>query len=468
MINYNFNEIDTKILLLLIHRKSIKLKDIFQEFTLSQSLVKKTLSKLDRNLTAMGFPSLHLTRGVYGILPENSKPIKKLLEINYKHSKDERIFHILFKLLQDKSLILAQESHLLNCNRKTLQLDLKEIRHFLKPFALTIHSLHGKHIQLRGTKEHFYYLFLRLMVKIILKRDIPFYKELYNKYFPKEKRDLYKALVSKINNLFSNKMGFKRYCGIAAIFSIYENFPHMLPKNRANPGKIGELLITLKEPLIMENLASIEYLLEEIHSDYFSSDDYKMHSNSYKFIVIFESVFCQIPSKYKMILYNLINESIFEKRFNLLENGDKETFKGSTLCQTDNFSNVIGNMLEFTNIDISLNGFYKILIFLRHLAKFEPIYKNRVYNSKVLILDGSLNLWMGTIIKEHLLKYYSFETLDLVYFLDSQDYSNYHLIFKLEVPENRVPKILEPITKLDWIEFFNNKNYFDQFNFKEI
>ena len=94
------------------------------------------------------------------------------------------------------------------------------------------------------------------------------------------------------------------------------------------------------------------------------------------------------------------------------------------------------------------------------------IEKNSIEN--ILILDTSLEFWMGNIIKSHLYRNYNLKKIDLKHFLENIKYETYDLVFTLDLPRDRYPKIDATLIPIDWIEFDKNKDYFNRFNFKHL
>ncbi|MGX6591103.1 hypothetical protein [Cetobacterium ceti] len=459
MLKHNFNENDIKILLLLVNTKTITLRELIQEVPISESLIKKNLNKINNTLLSLGFPSLRLKRGIYGILPEHISSIKKLITYSYKYSSEERIFYILFKLITEKKIVLSKESITLNCSRKTLQSNLKECKILLKKFNISTESLHSKYIIAKGKEIDFYNILLILFSKIIIKKESPFYKIYYTKYFPWEKLKLYKNLIKKIEEHLNISLGLRIHNKVISIFVIYENFKNIISNFKFQTKIIPYQLTFIEEELIQDNIFFLEKILEEINST-----DYT-HSIVYKFIITFESIFYELASKNKTIIYNLLVEAIEDYLFKM---SDTSIFSISKITEPlSNFNKTIYNMLLFSQINISQDYFYRLIFYLKNLTKYENniIYK---YNNNLLILDNSLNFSMGTIIKEYLLKNYKLKDIHLLSSLYPFNPSDYDLIFNLNSPIDYSFQMEKNIINIHWEDILNDNTYFSKFNFKEL
>lgn len=468
----NFNEIDIKILNFLLHGETYSLQEILREFSYSKSLIKKSLSKLDETLREKGFPSLRIERGVYSITT-HKKEIIHLIKENIKYSKDERITHLLFNILTQGQINLTRIAEELGYNRKTLQLDLRTCKDILKVFNLSLESHHGKYIKLHGEHRFTYVFLIALLVKIILKRKIPAYESLYKTLFPKDKVKKYRDYFYEIDQIFPYILGFKRYCGIVSIFAIQENFPHLAPKNFFSSftpkekifiDKYSAKLENLNIRLIKDNVTILSYLLSEVDHGFYE-DPLKISSSTKKFIYTFETLYYTLTPKNRMILHTLIKDSIFEKAFNLLENPDIGSYLH--IEEKDDFNISIKTILKNCKIDISHRSYLKIIMFLNSIRNDNlKIEKNSIEN--ILILDTSLDFWMGNIIKSHLYRNYNLKKIDLKHFLENIKYETYDLVFTLDLPRDRYPKVDTTLIPIDWIEFGVNKDYFNRFPFKHL
>lgn len=467
----NFNEIDIKILNFLLHGETYTLQEILNEFSYSKSLIKKSLSKLDETLREKGFPSLRIERGIYSI-GTHKKEIIHLIKENIKYSKDERITHLLFNILTQGQINLTRIAEELGYNRKTLQLDLRTCKDILKTFNLSLESLHGKYIKLQGHHKFAYIFLIALLVKIILKRKMPAYESLYKTLFPKDKVKKYRDYFYEIDQIFPYILGFKRYCGIVSIFAIQENFPHLASKNFFDPflskekifiEKYSKNLESLNIKLIKENVTILSYLLCEVDHSFYE-DPLKIDSSTKKFIHTFESVYYPLAPKNRMILHTLIKDSIFEKAFNILENQDIDSYLH--IEEKDDFNIAIKTILKNCKIDISHRSYLKIILFLNSLEKKDNLKSLPPEN--ILILDTSLDFWMGNIIKSHLYRNYNLKKIDLKHFLENIKYETYDLVFTLDLPRDRYPKVNTTLIPIDWIEFGVNKDYFNRFPFKHL
>lgn len=463
MIKHNFNELDIKLLLLLINKQSISIKDLIKEFPSSESLIKKNLTKINNTLLSLGYPSLRLKRGIYGILPTYVSSIKKLINYSFKNSPEERIFYILFKLITEKKIILSKETINLNCTRKTLQSDLKEGKNILKRFNISVESLHSKYILAKGNQINFYKLLLILFYKILINKDVPFYKNFYNKYFPENKYVIYKKFCEKIESVLEFSLGYNIFNKIFAIFAIYENFNSCLPNIICKKDPIFYKLLNLNISLITKNINFLKEIIDQVDSKNY--DILPLNSYIFKFIITFESIFFQLNSENKMVIYNILNEATEDS---LLNSTELLTYTSNNTENFTNFNKIIYNMLTFSNISISLNYFHKLIFYLKSLVQYEDnlIYK---YNKKILILDNSLTFWMGKIIKEKLLKNYDFDYIHLISsFSTSFSLEDYDLIFKIDIKE--LPKLFSKknVIQLDLEYILQENNYFNQFNFKEL
>lgn len=477
MNNFDFAEVDLHILNLLLNSDQLKLSEILELVPASQSLTKKSLAKIDNFLIDNNFSTIRLKRGIYCIQNTLRSEIQELVLKNFKYSKEDRVFLLLYKLITQGKVVLSQEAEHLQLNRKTLQLDIAHCRNILKNFNLSIKSRHSKYVELSGKEFPKYLILIKLVVKVIMKKEFFPYKNFYNELFTAEKIQHYRSLFEKIRILTGFNINFKYYCGIVSVFAISEAFPH-LNKSSCTVKYISNEILefldkyilnfsSIDDPLLVKNIHMISRILAEIDIEFFSEE--KLWSNSckdaFKFMSIFEKVFGDLLPENKMILYNLINDSIYRKRFGLLEIVDNKNFQLHTTKSS--FKTTVSNMLKFCNIDISENCFLKIILFLKSVSKPDILLLEK-YPTKILIMDGTLNFWMGNIIRSHLLSFYELEKVDIEFFQDDVNMDLYDLVFRLEVPENRISHWKIPTEKIDWLDFTRNKSYFKKFKLKEL
>lgn len=471
--NINFNEMDIKILNFLSFGGIYSLQEILNEFSFSESLIKKSLSKLDNSFKEHNLSTLRIGRGFYSIKSSQIKSVKSLIKANLKYSKEERITYILFFIITKGTVNLSKLAHEFDYNRKTLQLDLKVCKQILEVFNLSVQSCSGKHITFKGDIKYAYIFLIALIVKIILKKQIPAYEKIYKILFPKDKLKKYNNYFQQISIISPITMGFKRYCGIISIFTIYDNFPKLIPINYLSNSfskkedkiikKYIYKLSLLNINLINNNQVILSHLLSEMDFIFYENP-LRINSPTKKFISKFEQFYYPLTPKNRMILHTIIKDSIFEKAFDLLENADIHSY--FYIEEKDDFNISIKNILKNCKIDISYRGYLKIVMFLNSLEKKDNLKSLPPEN--ILILDTSLDFWMGNIIKSHLYRNYNLKKIDLKHFLENIKYETYDLVFTLDLPRDRYPKVNATLIPIDWIEFGVNKDYFNRFPFKHL
>ena len=475
MNNFDFAEVDLHILNLLLNSDQLKLSQILNSVPSSESLTKKSLSKIDKFLTSNNFGTIRIKRGIYCIQNTFRTEIQELVLKNFKYSKEDRIFLLLYKLITQGKVVLSQEAENLKLNRKTLQLDIAHCKALLKNFDLSVKSRHSKYVEISGREFPKYIVLIKLVVKIIMKKEFFPYKGFYAQLFTKKNIPLYRDLYEQIRSLTGFNINFKYYCGIVAIFAISDTFPQ-LNKSKCLPKYVScdilkylekyvDKFLKIKNTLVTENIYMISRIISEVDVDFFERRFQMDYNDANKFITIFEKVYGDLSNQNRMILYNLINNSVFEKRFGLLEIVDNNSFH-SHVSQSV-FKNTVSNMLKFSNIDISENAYLKIILFLKSIIRPDTLIPGE-YPKEILIMDGTLNFWMGNIIRNHLLSYYEIDKVDIEFFQDDVDTKAYDLIFRLEVPENRISHWKFNSEKIDWLEFKKNRFYFKKFKLKEL
>ncbi|MEG0397926.1 MAG: hypothetical protein RR656_02450, partial [Cetobacterium sp.] len=305
----------------------MKLRTILENVSGSESLVKKCLRQLDIKLVSAKFPSIKVSHGVYEISSDNKKTILKLMGDNFSPSKDDRCYYILFKLLTNQSINLSQESINLDLNRKTLQNDLIECRKIAIKFNQSIESKSGSGIVIKGDFRDKYNFLQKILVLIFLKKDYPFYRNIYRTFFQEDEKNNIEELCKKIICLFPLKFSISCYYELLSILLIGEkisknsrgiNFDdsekELSSYQKEFLKKYKDELLSLNSELVNKNIVKISILLAKIDDESFGEFSF-VEENIKKFFIRIEGIHGRLSNRNRMFMYNLLITAIHEKEF---------------------------------------------------------------------------------------------------------------------------------------------------------
>ncbi|MGL5950470.1 MAG: hypothetical protein ACRCZH_03535, partial [Cetobacterium sp.] len=345
--------------------------------------------------------------------------------------------------------------------------DLQDIKKLAKKYNLEITSINAKGISIHGDLFSKYSLFIQILIKILFQRDNPFGNNLYSKFCSAENREEILQLVKIISENLSSPLGIGIYYGLCSVFLANRNFSHIFPMDKIsnrvkqlNVKKTEEILSQLNEiniPEINESKEILALILTKTKPKEKSKYNY-FQKKSYLFIELLEEKLGKIPVEEKNILFNILELSIFRKLFLL-------NFFGDNLKFIDNeFSRFLSEICHKIDLDIYQHDFDKIYFFLKEFISLKNIICNSSYPKEILIIDGSLNNWMGNAIKRKVEENYYVDKIDVINYLEyffNNHKKNYSLTFKLEIP----PTFFSEIEELNWKAFFRDPTYLDSFNF---
>lgn len=477
---FEFKEKEYELLKFLLGKERVKLRTILENVSGSESLVKKCLRQLDIKLVSAKFPSIKVSHGVYEISSDNKKTILKLMGDNFSPSKDDRCYYILFKLLTNQSINLSQESINLDLNRKTLQNDLIECRKIAIKFNQSIESKSGSGIVIKGDFRDKYNFLQKILVLIFLKKDYPFYRNIYRTFFQEDEKNNIEELCKKIICLFPLKFSISCYYELLSILLIGEkisknsrgiNFDdsekELSPYQKEFLKKYKDELLSLNSELVNKNIVKISILLAKIDDESFGEFSF-VEENIKKFFIRIEGIHGRLSNRNRMFMYNLLITAIHEKEFSC-SSGTMDYEKMDYEYENE-FRKSIYRMAREYDIFIHKHSCYKIVIFLEMIIESEKRYHDSYYK-KILVVDSSVNFWLGELVIKTLSKGYYYERLQVVSYFD--DFKSmikeeeFDLVIRIDGYDDPFKELKIPVHKIDWIEFSKNREYFKKLNIKE-
>ncbi|WP_297599272.1 BglG family transcription antiterminator [uncultured Cetobacterium sp.] len=133
--------------------KTISIKDLAEEFNVSQRSIRYEVEKLNECLVENGYQEIESAKGNLKI--GNLGGIRNILEAEelYNISSEERENYLILKTLLDREINQREISEELDISKTTVKGHLKEVKLFLERYNLTLEIQYRKGLELKGKEE---------------------------------------------------------------------------------------------------------------------------------------------------------------------------------------------------------------------------------------------------------------------------------------------------------------------------
>lgn len=419
-------KIDMNILKYLTYNHNVSIKDISKSIKKSETTVRSSLKRINQFLIEHELNPLEKIGVNYTLSPSQIKNLNIFSsKISLEITQRERFNYLVLELVLTEKLNLNEKSKIFGVSRKTLSLDLEELKNFLKENNLALESVPWKGIYLKGNNYDKITLAVQFIMKIHLEQEInestiktqkvllnPLINKLYREYIPKKIEILFYNLTKQILNKYKIEAGTYFFYSFFAI-SIYAYLKkdNTLICNSFQKNISSEIENLCKEyskyfksksflskyPSLEKNINLLAGCLSRMNELFFIIDNENNQLYN-KIISDVENYFdINFSKKLKIYFIQTLGISIFKFRFRI----KKYNSCFSKLSRSDK------NILDDLNTVLYKNNFSiydEDLILLALLIK-EEIINNRIFkinNIHILILDCTYNCWLGNIIATQL------------------------------------------------------------------
>lgn len=476
---------DINILKYLSHNNNVSTKDIAQAINKSETCIRNSIKNINTFFEENNLTPLERIDGKYNLsfnISNNLSPL--LLKDSIEIQAKERFNYLMFELILTEKLNLNKKTSTFNVTRKTLSLDLEEIKNFLAQKDLYLESIPWKGIYLKGDQNNKIILSIKFLLKLILEKEFnPFSSEinktekLYHQYLPIE---IEKKLFN-LNQIILKKYNLNIGTQLSNVLLAVLIYCYL---------KKDSYILAEEDPLF--SLKNVK----EIYNSYFSffcSEEFLkeypfFHKNSH----ILSSTLTRITPE--ILKIDITNDNIMNNIISNLESNLNFKFTESSnlyfiqLLRVGNFKYKY-NITHFNSFfeDISeqdkyiidklnsiliknnINLLYEDLTLPALIIKHNIVkYKIQTKQKHILILDRFLDCWLGNLIQNQLLN--NFEHLNIavksIYLLNSEDILLLNPDFIIYTDfefDNFFPNINIKKQQCKYDNIFKNINYLEDF-----
>lgn len=449
--------------------RDITLDNLIINFDFNLVNIKNSLNKIDHFLIDNSFPSLKKDHKNFHLRTVDKEAISSLLYSNFTPCKSDRISYLLFKLITEEIVNLTEISEYFKLNRKTLQLDLYSAKEFAQLYNLEIISINAKGLSLQGDFFQKYQLFIKIVLKILSKRVSPLQKEIYYMICSPEDRNEILEIIKSLPKEKNFALGRGIYYEIFAVLIINKNFSNIFPSERLEkhfvkflwdiPQNIIQSLENVPITQIQECKLNLSFVFAKLHFGKNSSLAF-LHKQHFKFIEILEKEIGEIPEKERYILFNILKLSTLRKNVMLDFYGDDVNDIDDILMTT------LKKISLKLNFEIYNQDLLRIYFFIKSSIDLNKVFYKKKSSFTLLLLDGSLENWIGESIKKSIENSYYVDKVDVINFFEyfsQKKHAKYSLILKLEIP----PFFFPELPQLNWKAFLRDPNYMEFFGLQK-
>ncbi|MGL5124359.1 MAG: hypothetical protein ACRC6U_00015 [Fusobacteriaceae bacterium] len=469
--NISLGEREVEILQFFIDNsnREISLENLIINFDFNLVNIKNSLNKIDNFLIYNSFPSLKKDNKHFFIRKGDTESISALLYTNFSPCKSDRISYLIFKLITEEIVNLTEISEYFKLNRKTLQLDLYSAKEFTQCYNLEIISINSKGLSLHGDLFQKYQLFIKIVLKILSKRVSPLQQEIYSLLCSPEDRIEILEIIKSLPKGKKFSLGRGIYYEVLAVLLINKKFSDIFPSEILEkkimkfsediPHDIINPLEKINVPEIQACKLNLSFIFAKL---YFRKDSALkfLHKSHFKFIEILEKEIGIIPEKQRYILFNILKLSTLRKNVMLDSYGD------DTNDIDDSLMEILKKISSDMNFQIYNQDLLRIYFFIKSCVDLEEFFYKKKSSLTLLLLDGSLENWIGESIKKSLLDSYYIERIDVINFFEyfsQSKHDQYSFVLKLEIP----PTFFPELPQLNWKAFLRDPNYMENFGLEK-
>lgn len=478
---------DINILKYLNNNSNTSTKELEIVMKKSETSIRNSIRNINNFFTENQLTPLEKIKGKYSLPPMTSQDLEKFfIEDIIELPPEERFSYLIFELILTEKLNLNEKAKLFNVTRKTLSLDLEDVKEFLAKRNLSLKSVPWQGVYLEGDNSDKICLGVQFIIKLLFEKEFSnFTLEIHKKFL--------NPLLDKL---------YRQYVSISVEENLYKLTVDTL-KNYSIEGGIYFFNSFLASAIYCylkreENLEVIQKKIPEeleiIRQDYlnfFNSDNFKknfnffqnnsmilanslvrMHPLFYKHIAesdletknIIENFEDQFNFKFnetsKIKFVQLLNVSKYKYKYNVKHFSCSSNLSNFDMELTSKIKKILyENNLYFYKEDINL-----ILL----LVKSDSLnYQLNKKQQNILILDCFYDCWLGKMIKQQLeSKFFNLKVeVKSFYKIDKDNILDYNpnLIIYTEFDFNNFfPNINIKKQQIKFINIFKYMEYFEE------
>lgn len=467
--------VELQIMKKLLNNQNLDLKEISKFFRISPTQVKNHIVCIDKFLQISMDSRIKKENDKYSII--NYGKISNYLDTLpiITSERSTRIDYILVKLIIERQINLTEISTTLDVTKITIYSDMKCVKKILKVFNLSIISFKWKGTELIGKEKEIFRFSIEFFTKILsldfcennLYSSITNYKlgEYLKNYISIGQVNLYRLFVKEIVLDFEYTPDFYQFNSFVAtlIYSLVcENYTEELNSLKLGiPNEIFNKYRKIVEKNKVYNQIGLKKLNPFIcilssndKTFFYSKNIFDNLINLSCFINEIQNLFnIKFSLDEKIYINTLLTTSIFKKRYFLSDYLflDMEKFD-------DKFYEfkIIVNKYYLELYDEDIHQLYNYLIDIKNKIELEE--KNL---KKVILVDKSMNLWLGEKLKKLLIQNFNFIIVNVRAYHNIQNRNKAYdfMIFINSLPNSDDKKIFKVC--------YMGENYIDlkKFNF---
>lgn len=478
---------DISVLKYLYHNNNTTIKTIANSIGKSETLIRSSIKNINYFCEKNNLMPIAKIKGKYILPIFTVKNFNKfLLETPIEYIAKQRFDCLMFELILTEQLNLNEKSKIFNVTRKTLSLDLEEIKIFLQKKNLYLESVPWKGIFLKGDFLNKAYLSIEFILKILLEKEINDFatenyrlNELYYQYIPPKiesyiynfvKDIFFKFNITAGSFIFNSFFASSIYCYLNKDKDLINNLEDNLFFNEI--GNIPEQYLNYfyseefieKYPFFKNNNLFLARTLTRLSPEFFylklKSDTYSKH--------IVESIENKLEFKFtensKLYLIQLLGIAKFKCEYQI--NHLSSSFNNIFIKD-----NLLIKKINSLLLELKVNVYEEDLTLLILLIK-DALIKFSIEKKKILILDKFSNCWLGNMIKQQLIS--NFSNLDIfvesIYLLKTDDIVKLNPDFIIYTEfefDNFFENINIKKLQVKHIDIFEHINYFENLVFEK-
>lgn len=458
----------------LLFQDRYTINSISSILNLNSRTVRYNIKDINYTLNKYELKGVRKEKDIYYIEKKEIPKIKKLISEFSSLTSIDRRDYLLTKLLFNDKLILSHESGVLDVTRRTLNYDLVEIKKFLEHYSITVKTIPGKGLTLKGEEKNQRSLLLAFITKFLSNRaDL---KSIFkNLIFSIIEEETLNTILLKFNEFLEriekNLSSYSFYAIISIIIISYRKkekyeeeyiYPYASKEYYKYYNLVKEF--TEKEldlKLSNYSLHMITAIILEIYSAEFEIGlDKKIR---YFLTEIQKAVEDEldITKDFAKNIFSIIRTAVYKARFNIVQ-------KNFDVMDVPKFCSNIFILLQNLIPQIFDAFAVEDIIFLAVVIqeKIDEKNKMRIGTKKIVIVDNSFKQLSSKRVAEKLQQVYNVKVVGSIpayklgYFLKkNKDIDMIITLTSLEYEEFDIP-----VYKLELKEFWNNLNIFEEFN----
>ena len=491
-------KLDIDLLKILINHKKVTL-DQASEF-LSTSIIntRKSIFRLKTFLNDNLLGDLSNKKTIYTLKIDkdffNEGETIQYMDI----SSSERFYCILWELVLTREINLTKLAQKFDINRTSLNLDMKRIKKILKKYDLGINSLPWKGINITGNSIDIHIFSIKLIFKFLLEKEFNQLSwDLYGVFINPIIKGALDQYIIKLNNEFSNleklrieiadsldiAVGTYAYTYIEAVLLYLVNFEENIeeinlkdiknfPKELKNEflkifNKFSKIKDLIDHHKINNKISLLTYSLINLDKKFFETIINKDVSSIKN--IIEKKYRINLSLEDDIMLNVLIRTMIFKYDFNIIG------FNNYYLGEIELPNKLIKDMKKIfneINVNILNEDYYVIALYIYQLISNQ--FKEYNYKNKIIIIDSSINNWVGRGFKNEILKYIPSMniTIKTIYKIEPHDFEEAdYFLFTYFIDKNQLlrkyPKYKDKIYLISYKNYFQINNFLDTLLFRE-